>query len=76
MPPYIFKAPLLYYISPVSLMQSTGFLIGDVTETVQNSEKIVLSAAAGRGSLEVSLAIAMILIVLSFVITGRKEAKG
>lgn len=72
-PPYMLKAPGLYYFSPISLMQSTGFLYGNVVEEgTQIGGRIVWSTAAGKGALEVSLLIASILIATAFI-TGRRR---
>ena len=76
LPPYVLKAPELYYASPVSLMQSVGFLIGDVVdEGAQFGGRIVWSTAAGRGSLAFSIFIALILVFSALTIYGRKEKK-
>ena len=77
LPPYIFDAPLLYYFSPVSLMQSVGFLSGDVfLEGQEYGGRIVFSTAAGAGSLIVSVCIAALLIAaaLCYRREGRKKA--
>ena len=73
LPPYIFKAPVLYYFSPISLMQSTGFLIGDVVlEGAEYGGRIVLSAAAGKGSLVFSIIFAFLLIAAALIIQKRR----
>ena len=74
LPPYVFKAPALYYFSPVSLMQSTGFLIGDaVLEGEEYGGRIVLSAQAGKGSLAVSIVIAFLLIFAALITRKRRS---
>lgn len=72
LPPYVLKAPVLYWFSPVSLMQSVGFLYGDVVwEGEQYGGRIVWSTAAGKGSLEASVVIAVALIAAAFIIGKR-----
>lgn len=73
LPPYVLDAPALYYFSPVSLMQSIGFLYGDIVwEGEQYGGRIVWSTAAGRGSLAFSVCFALILMIAALT-TGKRR---
>ncbi len=74
LPPYVLKAPALYYFSPVSLMQSVGFLYGDVIwEGEEYGGRIVWSTAAGKGSLAVSVLAALLIILAVLIIRKRRN---
>ena len=76
LPPYILDAPFIYYFSPVSLMQSVGFLFGDVfVEGQEYGGRIVFSTAAGTGSLVVSVCIAVLLIAAAMVYCGERRKR-
>ena len=74
MPPYVLKAPALYYFSPVSLMQSVGFLYGDVVwEGEEYGGRIVWSTAAGKGSLAASVLAALLIILAALILRKRRN---
>ena len=74
LPPYMLKAPARYDCSPVSLMLSVGFLRGDVYVDLGGSG-FWESRAAGKPALWISLAAAVILILLAFFTLGKREGK-
>lgn len=67
LPQYVFKAPIIYYLSPISLMLSNGFLFGDsVLSGEDYGGTVVLSVSSGQWALPISLITAILIFAVAF----------
>lgn len=67
LPQYVFKAPIIYYLSPISLMLSNGFLFGDsVLSGEDYGGTVVLSVSSGQWALPISLITATLIFAVAF----------
>lgn len=67
LPQYVLKAPMIYYLSPISLMLSNGFLFGNSVRSGEDyGGTIVLSVSSGQWALPISLITAILLFAVAF----------
>lgn len=72
-PPYVLSSPILYYVSPISLLISNGFFFGDVSVSGDDvGGTIVYSVSVSTLALVLSIGIAVCLIVLSYKFNRRR----